>query len=794
MLAEVGDQIAVLVDLKPRLPYRSRELRSLAVKTYWSSSGSSVARLRRALAAANRHLARFNDKATPGSKCSGSLTCAVFSGDELFLGQVGPAYAFVLHPPDKGLGLSEIDEFELYPPRDRLLVPLGAAVPPHIHVGYTPMCPDSTILLATTPIAESQSRELWRQRLALPEFNDLTAKIIQEVTTGKISGTVISIRALSESEPQPRRRSSTRAHRHFITGRAEPAASASRQTTTARSKSPATPRSDAKSRRERKPSVRPVNLVPQFQPRSQAAARALGRTSSPVRSDRPSEKGAPPAVKAESVSEAEDPQRRQRVSTEPVEKSLKSRSHVEPPESEKPQPAFEPRVPLTKRVGAWFQRLKRHRELMRSQRERTTDRTVTAERARLRRALRLVLPGKVEGVSTSTPRRPPPENPSVMGGIAFGLILIVFFISMTKHMQLGGPLKAQELMEEARTLREVAYETQSLEDWRDLRDVSDQIVDMDPLRTEALELKVEAQQAIEALENAAVLSVHPLLELGTSPQPRRILVVDDWIYVLDTWADTMVGLPLDEDRISTSSDTVTTILRKGQTLNGETVGELVDFAWLTAVEPFSDGAILVYQEGGTLLFYEPTMGPGSVDAQQVEGDLSHGSVTAIETFGNQFYLLHRASNQILVYEPINGSYDSPPDRYFAENIAPEMRLVLDIAIDGRIYLLMGDGSVDTYFDGTADPSFEIRDLADPDFMPMVMALESDPGQGLVYFGDSRLERFVVVDKAGNLKHQFRLPRGGLRQIEALSVNEEPHVLFFVAENRLYAAKLPDFVN
>jgi hypothetical protein len=223
------------------------------------------------------------------------------------------------------------------------------------------------------------------------------------------------------------------------------------------------------------------------------------------------------------------------------------------------------------------------------------------------------------------------------------------------------------------------------------------------------------------------------------------------------------------------------------------VGQLVDFAWLNPGGTFPDGAVFIYGNEGILYIYEPALGPGSVVYQTLEGDLTPGSITAIETFGNQFYLLNRAANQIFVYEPVNGIYESPR-QYFSEDAAPEMRLVLDVAIDGRIYLLMGDGSVDTYFAGTADPSFEIQELADPDFMPMVMALESDPDEGLVYFGDSRLERIVVVDKRGQLKHQYRLARGGLRQIEALAVSEEPHVLFFVAENRLYAAKLPELVN
>jgi hypothetical protein len=791
MLAEGGDQIAVLVDLKPRLPYRSRELRSLAVKTYWSSSGSSVARLRRALAAANRHLARFNDKSSPGSKCSGSLTCAVFSGEELFLGQVGASYAFVLHPAQDGAP-AESDGFELYPPRDRLLVPLGGAVPPIIHIGYTPMSPESTVLLATTLIAESQSRELWRQCLALPAFDDLTAKIVQEVTAGQVSGTVVSIRALPATAPQPKSRKATRSRRRFITGGTTP----ERRT---RVKGAGGSESDRSSSPEtvhdRMPeqSVRPVKLVPK-----RGTAKRVTE-SSPVDELVREHRVLLPTAEAETEALTESPPPRRSAGSremgpeEAVETPAVSHPQAETDVVSEPQPASKPSVPLGERVSAWFQRVKRHRELMRGQREPKTDRTVTAERARLRKALRLVLPGKVEGVSPTTKRKPPRENTSVMGGVALGLMLIVCFISLTKYLQLGGPMKAQELMDEAQTIREDAYETQSLDDWERLLQVSTQIVRLDPQRAEALELKTEAEQAIDALESAAVLSVHPLLELGTSPKPRRILVANDWVYVLNTATDTMLGLRLHEDRVSAPSDTATTVLKRGQTLSGETVDQLVDFAWLEPGGTFPDGAVFIYGEGGIVYIYEPALGPGSVVYQRIEGDLPPGSVTAIETFGNQFYLLHRVANQIFVYEPINGIYESPR-QYFSAAEAPAMRLVLDVAIDGRIYLLMGDGSVDAYFAGTTDPSFDIEVLADPDFMPMVMAVESESDEGLVYFGDSRLERIVVVDKRGNLKHQFRLPRGGLRQIEALAVSEEPHVLFFVAENRLYAAKLPDFVD
>ena len=196
MLTDAGERIAVLVDLTPRLTYRSREIRTLTVKTYWASSGSIVARMRRALAAANRHLLQINSEAPPGSKCSGSISCAVFSYEELFLGQVGSAYAFILHPP------GVFPRFEVFPRRERLLVPLGATNPPAINISYTVLEEGCSAFFATTLIAESQARELWQKALALPTIQDMTQAISQEMLLSKPSGSVILIKGLASEKPR----------------------------------------------------------------------------------------------------------------------------------------------------------------------------------------------------------------------------------------------------------------------------------------------------------------------------------------------------------------------------------------------------------------------------------------------------------------------------------------------------------------------------------------------------------------------------------------------------------------
>jgi len=105
---------------------------------------------------------------------------------------------------------------------------------------------------------------------------------------------------------------------------------------------------------------------------------------------------------------------------------------------------------------------------------------------------------------------------------------------------------------------------------------------------------------------------------------------------------------------------------------------------------------------------------------------------------------------------------------------------------------MGDGTIDAYFGGAEDPSFKVSNLPDPNAKPLVLVVESDE-EGLIYLGDPQRERILVLDKRGKFTHQFRLPGETLRQLEALAVNENPHVLYMIAANRLYIAPVPDFV-
>ena len=760
MLTDAGERIAVLVDLAPRLTYRSREIRTLTVKTYWASSGSIVARLRRALAAANRHLLHINSDAPPGSKCSGSITCAVFSHEELFLGQVGSAYAFILHPP------GVFPRFEVYPRRERLLVPLGATTPPVINISYTVLEGGCSAFFATTLIAESQARELWQKVLALPTLQDITHTISQEMLISKPSGSVILVRGLASNKADTqlssanliRQRTREKRHSHHpvtVSSTITPVLNQQKD-----HDKPAEQLMAASMRQITASARDPQVQAPPQQPVEQDTT---GRIPSQTHTGNEAEINTPIY--------AQMPTSKQQVTTEKSQR--KERPAIFSPAVAKIRHTFS----LTR------ERLSRFTNVLQERSDKGTERETTVERARLKKSLRSLLPGKVDGVKSSRQKKTPPERSSVLSGVVAGITFLVILISVTTYFRYGGPLKAAELLIE-------------------LRDICGQIIRLDAQNVEAQNIKLEADQAIDTLENAAVLNVTSLMELGTSPAPRHIVAAGSWVYVLNTATDDILGLPLNANRFSPAAIVPTVILKRGQSIDGKQVNNLVDLAWIKPGGIYRDGALFTYSEGGTLYIYEPTLGPNSTQSQKLQGELSGIAVTGMGTFGSKLYFVNRQNNQILMYEPVNGIYESPRS-YFGEDTNRDLASVIDIAIDGRIYLLLGDGTLRTYFTGAEDYSFKITDLPDQEtFAPSVLAVEPDPESGLIYLGDPQRERIVALNKLGEFIHQFRLPGNELQHIEALTVdviynadsNTHTRILYFIAANRLYASQLPDFLS
>lgn len=781
---DVGEQLIVLVDLGPALAHRSRETRTIAARTFWQSDGGIVARLRRALVEANRYVMQEGGRTPQTPSASGNITCAVFSGEELFLGQVGPGNVLLYHPEGR---------VELFPSTALPMLPLGAALPPAIHVGYAPVAPGSALLIATASVAEAQARSLWVETLAVSEPEQSIEQVLRSMRENRVTGCAVVVHCLPEPvasgetymHPKPLshpERSVKPSGAAPVTGLAPatPVPSSPRIEPALAIPAPSAPKIPSLPASRAVTPASATHFTEPLVPVPPASASASPRRLT-LLGRKPASQAAPEPLEA-SASGITPP-----VAAKPVAGPVETRAatsmlpeeaeEIDEPEAEE-RPRFVLRLPHVA--------LPRLKLPQISIRQSFGPLVKTFGRA--------LMPGKVPSKRARALRLPPKENPLLLGSVVLGFLLIIAFLTLTTYFRFGGASRAAALLGTAETAWQEAYSSQAAEDWQRTLNLAEQVLALDSRNERAKTLRDEARLNLDMLENAAVLAVTQIAELGVSPAPRRLLITRSWIYLLNPVTDEVIGMPLAEDGLRLSSAAPTSILRRGQLVGGNTVEHLVDIAWMSPGTGYPDGAVFIYCDDGVLYIYEPALGPGGITRQQLEGEHTTRAVTMMATYGDQLYLLDRQQGQLFRYAPINGLYNSPPRPYFSPGNAPQLQTALNLNLDGRLYLLLGDGSVRTYFAGAEDLSFSMRGVPDTDLSPSVMYVESDPETGQIFLGDRQNERIVVLDKRGNYLHQFRVPEGQLRQLEALVVTQEPRVLYMIAANGIYAAALPEFVR
>jgi len=193
-----SERFAMVLDLAGPAPSRLyREIRDAAAQAFWSTPGSPIAALRRAVIAAHRALVRFNRQVPSESRCVGNLVCAALRADEVFLAHAGIAWSRAVS--------AEGDE--QYP--DRPPPPLGSRPYAEMAIAYVPVRPGMTLLLATQNLLNLATPDALDQVLRR-EGEDILDGL--EQVAGEESLTAIVLRWPAEEmvplppQPSPRRR------------------------------------------------------------------------------------------------------------------------------------------------------------------------------------------------------------------------------------------------------------------------------------------------------------------------------------------------------------------------------------------------------------------------------------------------------------------------------------------------------------------------------------------------------------------------------------------------------------
>ena len=165
---------------------------------YFGTPGSITFGLCQAIEAANSYLFKENISSPREMRRSAGLTCAVLRGNDLYIGQAGPALAYVIHQ-------GELERFPRHAPwleRARTHPsPLGVREKAEIDLFHRSVEPGDTILLSSSSLAQVASEEkvmaaLTSEGMALENLADLAA--------GRdISAIVVGLPALEKERPKP---------------------------------------------------------------------------------------------------------------------------------------------------------------------------------------------------------------------------------------------------------------------------------------------------------------------------------------------------------------------------------------------------------------------------------------------------------------------------------------------------------------------------------------------------------------------------------------------------------------
>ena len=383
---------------------------------------------------------------------------------------------------------------------------------------------------------------------------------------------------------------------------------------------------------------------------------------------------------------------------------------------------------------------------------------------------------------------------ALLMGLAIAIPLLVILLVVALYWRTESSRRARfaQLVGQAEQKVELALAEGAEEAARErLLEAQDLLAEAERLRpggAAASELRRRIRGELDRIERVVRLDhIVPLWQYAEpGGDPGRVILAGIDVYVLDRGLDRVYKHLLDETgRALQQLDVEPILLRQGDQRGSIVVGELVDMVYMAPGGGRPLGQLLVLEEGGSLLGYNPERG---IEVLALGGSESWGYPQLLGGYRGNLYILDAGSNQILRYVPTADGYGGQPEGYFAPSSGVDLAGAVDMAIDGHVYVLYADGRVARFLGGQPAP-FELSGLHEPLRSPT--AIFTDEDAEFVYVADAGNRRIVQLDKEGRFVRQFRPAEGSaFDRLRGLYVDERGGRLFFVSGHALYLADIP----
>jgi hypothetical protein len=300
------------------------------------------------------------------------------------------------------------------------------------------------------------------------------------------------------------------------------------------------------------------------------------------------------------------------------------------------------------------------------------------------------------------------------------------------------------------------------------------------LREQVLAALDEANRVVRLVFSGRVSFLDP------SSLPRHVLLHDDQIYVIDQGTQTLYRYEADAIRGTADAATATVLLSPSAQPAGLSVKSLTDFAWIGEGSGRETAGLLLLVNNTSLLQLDSSQ---ALTPVSVADSNAWGDARLIEGYSGYLYVLDAQQDQILKYAPTENSYDSPPISYFQAETVVDLQGATDMAIDGYIYVLVGNNIL--RFSGGKEEPLSVTGLEDQSLQNAV-AIYTSPETQYIYVADAGAGRVVQLTKEGAFVRQFFPPRDEedvFQSLQSLFVDEAHGLLVALTAEGLFLAPI-----
>jgi hypothetical protein len=195
-------------------------------------------------------------------------------------------------------------------------------------------------------------------------------------------------------------------------------------------------------------------------------------------------------------------------------------------------------------------------------------------------------------------------------------------------------------------------------------------------------------------------------------------------------------------------------------------GRVLDMEWVDAASGRLTPAVLVLSSEGSIF---EIRSDGSSRQVAVADASTWQSPQGLSTYEGNLYVLDVGRENILKYIPAGDDYRHAPTDYVKGAVDINWPDVVDMAIDGFVYLLLSDGTMVKFAGGESQP-FSVEGL-DP-ALETAVTMFASPQSESIFVADGGEGRIVELSKEGKLVRQYRATDGEepLGELESFTVD------------------------